>query len=78
MHLSTMLTIYLSSIGESRLLDFYYTLPLKEVLAKTLNPKWVAGNEATCVSSASSESTSTDPVAREPVMKVPQFYNVPH
>jgi hypothetical protein len=78
MHFSTMLTSHLSSIGESRLLDFTHTLPLKEVLTETLNPKWVAGAEATCVSSASSESNSTDPIPREPVMKVPQYYNVPH
>jgi hypothetical protein len=73
-----MLTSHLSSIGESRLLDFNHTLLLKEVLTQTLNPKWVAGAEATCVSSANSASTSTDPVSREPVMKVPQFYDVPH
>jgi hypothetical protein len=77
-HFSTMLTSHLSSIGESRLLDFNHTLPLKEVLTETLNTKWVPGAEATCVSSASSGSSGTDPVVREPVMQIPQFYNVPH
>ncbi len=78
MHLSIMLTSHLSSIGESCLSDFTHTLPLKEVLTPTLNPKWVAGAEATCVSSASSESNNTDPIPREPVIEVPQYYNVPH
>ena len=78
MHFSTILMSHLPSIGESRLLDFNLTLPLQEVLTQTLNPKWVAGAEATCVSSASSESNRIDPIPREPVMKVPQFYNVPH
>jgi hypothetical protein len=73
-----MLTSHLSSIGESRLLDLNHTLPLKEVLTKTLNPKWVPGAEATCVSYASSETSGTDPAVREPVMKIPHFYNVPH
>jgi hypothetical protein len=72
------LTSHLLSIGESRLLDFNHNLPLKEVLTKTLNPKWVQGAEATCVSSASSESSGTHPTVRDPVMEVPQFYNVPH
>jgi hypothetical protein len=73
-----MQTSHLSSIGESRRLDFNHTLPLKEVLTKTLNPKWVPGAEATSVSSEGSGSSGTDPTAREPVMQIPQFYNVPH
>jgi hypothetical protein len=51
---------------------------MKEVITQTLNAKWVAGAEATCVSSASSESASTAPPVKVPVMKVPQYYNVSH
>jgi hypothetical protein len=72
-----MLISHLSSVGESGLLDFNHTLPLKEVITKTLNPKWVPGAEATSVSSASFGCSGTDPAAREPVMSIPQFYNVP-
>jgi hypothetical protein len=79
MHFSTMLASHLASIGESRLIDFNHSLPMKEVVTQTLNPKWVAGAEAPCVSTESSESGSTaPPIKVVPVMKVPQYYNAIH
>jgi hypothetical protein len=73
-----MLLSHLCSIGEFRLLDFNYTLPLIEVITKTPNPKCVPGAEALSASSADSGSSGTDPVNRAPVMSVPQFYYVLH
>jgi hypothetical protein len=75
MHFSTMLASHLASIGESRLIDFNHSLPMKEIVTQTPNPKWVDGDVAPCVSSASSESASTDPPPR---VQVPKYYNAIH
>jgi hypothetical protein len=56
-HFENMFTSHLSSIGESRLLDFNHVLPTREVVTKTLNPNWVDED----VSPTSSEAASTDP-----------------
>jgi hypothetical protein len=77
-HISTMLHSHLSSIGEFRLLDFNYTLLLKEVMTKTSNPEWVSSVEAPSASSEDSGSSGTSPVTKAPVMSVPQLYNVSH
>jgi hypothetical protein len=73
-----MLASHLASIGKSRLIDFNHSLPMKEIVTQTLNPKWVDGDVAPCVSSASSESGNTDPPPKVPVMKVPKYYNSIH
>jgi hypothetical protein len=73
-----MLASHLASIGESCLIDFNHSLPMKEVVTQTLNPKWIASDEAPCVSTESSESGSTAPPIKVPVMKVQQYYNTIH
>ena len=74
-HFSTMLGSHLASVGETRLLDFTYQLPMKEVATRTNNPKWVGGAEATSTSSETSENTGA---STAPVMQPPQFYNTYH
>jgi hypothetical protein len=71
-----MMHSHFSGIGESRLLDFNYTLPLKEVITKTPNPKWVPSADAPSASSNDSVSSGIFPFTKTPVMAVPQFYNV--
>ncbi len=65
-HFSTMLMSHLASIGETCLIDFNHSLLMKVVMTLTLNPKLVAGDEAPCVSAASSDSGSTDPPPKVP------------
>jgi hypothetical protein len=71
-HFENMFTSHLSSIGESRLLDFNYVLPTKEVVIKTLNPNWVDED----VAPTSSEAGSTDPPPSR--VLVPQYHIVSH
>jgi hypothetical protein len=73
-----MLHSHLNGIGESLLLIPNYTLQRKEVITKTPNPKWVSSAEAPFASSDGSASYGTQPIAKAPVMAVPQFYNVSH
>ncbi len=71
-HFENMFTSHLSSIGESRLLDFSHDLPTKEVVIKTLNPNWVDED----VAPTSSVSGSTDPPP--PRILVPKYHIASH
>ena len=71
-HFENMFTSHLSSIGESRLLDFNHVLPTKEVVTKTLNPNWVDED----VAPTSSEAGSTDPPPTR--VQVPKYFSISH
>jgi hypothetical protein len=71
-HFDNMFTSHLSSVGESRLLDFNHVLPTKEIIIKTLNPNWVDED----VAPTSSVSGSTDPPP--PRILVPKYHIASH
>jgi hypothetical protein len=78
-HFSTMLISHLNGIGESRLLDANNALQRKEVITKTLNPKWVPLVEATTAYSDDTRSSvPPHPASKAPAVPVPQLYNVSH